>query len=195
MNQINVQFYKTKIGELILGSFSDSLCLLDFRYRKMRTKVDNRIKNGLNARFVEQDDEVLKQTRKQLEEYLDGVRREFNLPFLTVGTDFQKRVWGALIQVPYGSTSTYLQLAENINNKQAIRAVASANGANAIGLVIPCHRIVGSDGELVGYGGGISVKKRLLNLEQKNSFSRKLDGKTHDKDIQPTQESFDFSIG
>ena len=169
MNQINIQYYKTKIGELILGSFDKKLCILDFRYRKMRTTVDNRIKNGLKAEFIKQDDERLEHTRKQLDEYLNGNRKKFDIPLLMVGTDFQKMVWSALMKVPYGATSTYLQLAKDIDNEKAVRAVASANGANSIGLIIPCHRIIGSDGELVGYGGGLPVKKRLLKLEQNNN--------------------------
>ncbi len=167
MKHINIQYYKTRIGELILGSFDGRLCLLDFRYRKMRTTVDNRIKNGLKAEFVEQNDETLEKTRVQLDEYLKGDRREFDIPWLMVGTDFQKNVWTALTKVPYGFTLSYLQLAKNINNEKAVRAVASANGANAISLIIPCHRIIGSNGELTGYGGGLPVKKRLLKLEQK----------------------------
>ena len=169
MNQINIQYYKTKIGELILGSFDDKLCLLDFRYRKMRKTVDNRIKNGLNADFIEHDDEVLEKTREQLDEYLSGNRKEFDIPLLMVGTDFQKSVWDALMKVPYGTTSTYLQLAKIIQNEKAVRAVANANGANSIGIIIPCHRIIGSDGTLVGYGGGLPVKKRLLKLEKNNN--------------------------
>ncbi|MFV1977242.1 MAG: methylated-DNA--[protein]-cysteine S-methyltransferase [Candidatus Scalindua sp.] len=169
MNQINIQYYKTKIGELILGSFDGKLCLLDFRYRKMRKTVDNRIKKGLNVNFVEHDDEILEKAREQLDEYLNGNRKEFDIPLLTVGTDFQKSVWNALMKVPYGTTSTYLQLAKNINNDNAVRAVANANGANSISIIIPCHRIIGSDGELVGYGGGLPVKKRLLRLEQNNN--------------------------
>ncbi len=169
MNQINIHYYKTKIGELILGSFDGKLCLLDFRYRKMRKTVDDRIRKGLNANFVEHDDEILEKTREQLDEYLNGDRKEFDIPLLMVGTDFQKSVWDALIKVPYGTTSTYLQLSKNINNEKAVRAVASANGANAISIIIPCHRIIGSDGELVGYGGGLPVKKRLIKLEQNNN--------------------------
>ena len=114
MNQINIQYYKTKIGELILGSFDGRLCLLDFRYRKMRKTVDTRIKNGLAAEFVEQDDDVLKKTREQLDKYLKGDRKEFDIPLIMVGTEFQKSVWTALMGVPYGFTSTYLQLAKNI---------------------------------------------------------------------------------
>jgi methylated-DNA-[protein]-cysteine S-methyltransferase len=168
MNQINIQYFRTKIGELILGSFDGKICLLDYRYRKMRKSIDDRIKKGLNAKFIENDNEILKITRKQIDEYLKGDRQEFDIPILMVGTDFQKCVWEALMKVTYGTTSTYLQLAKNIGNEKAVRAVANANGANAISIIIPCHRIIGSDGELVGYGGGLAVKKRLLKLEQTN---------------------------
>ena len=168
MNQINIQYHKTKIGELILGSFDDSLCLLDFRYRKMRTTVDNRIKIGLKADFIEQNDAILTKAKEQIDEYLTGNRKKFDIPLLMIGTDFQKSVWNALMKIPYGATSTYLQLAKNINNPKAVRAVAGANGTNAIALAIPCHRIIESSGNLGGYGGGLAVKKRLLKLEQRN---------------------------
>jgi len=169
MNKIYFQYYKTKIGELILGSFENKLCLLDFRYRRMRTTVDNRLKRELNAEYIEQDTNILKETRKQIDEYLIGERIKFEIPILMVGSDFQKQVWNALIAVNYGEVATYLDLAKSIDNEKAVRAVASANGANSIGLIIPCHRIIGSNGDLVGYGGGLPIKKRLLNLEKKNS--------------------------
>ena len=169
LNKINIRYYKTKIGELILGSFDGQLCILDYRYRKMRKSVDNRIASGLKAAFVEQNDEVLEIVTAQLDEYLSGNRRAFDVPVITVGTDFQKSVWNALMDVPYGSSLSYLQLAKNVGNENAVRAVASANGANAIALIIPCHRIIGSDGKLVGYAGGLPVKKRLLKLEQSHS--------------------------
>jgi len=165
MNQINIQYYKTKIGELILGSFENKLCLLDFRYRRMRTTVDKRIKQGLNAEFIEKDNKILRKARKQINEYLIGERKNFDIPILTIGTDFQKTVWEALMQVKYGKTASYLDLEKKINNEKAVRAVASANGTNSIGLIIPCHRIIESNGGLGGYGGGIAVKKRLLKLE------------------------------
>jgi len=169
MNRINIQYHKTKIGELILGSFRGKLCLLGFRYGKMRRAVDDRIRKELDAEFVEHDDEILEETGKQLDEYLSGSRKEFDIPVLLVGTDFQKSVWNALREVPYGATSTYLQLAKDIDNEKAVRAVGNANGANPISIIIPCHRIIGSDGELAGYGGGLSLKKRLLELEQSNT--------------------------
>ena len=174
MKQINIQYYKTKYAEFILGSFENKLCLLDFKYRKMRTTVDNRLKKGLNAEFVEQDNEILKETRKQLDEYFNMTRKEFEIPIITVGTDFQKSVWEGLLNIPYGTTSTYLQLAKNIGNEKAVRAVANANGANSIAIIIPCHRIIGTNGELTGFGGGLPLKKRLLDLEQNLFTSQEL---------------------
>ena len=166
MNFINIQYCKTKIGELILGSFEGKLCLLDFRYRKMRKSVDERIKKGLNANFVENNTEIIEKTRVELDEYFLGNRKVFDVPLQMVGTDFQKGVWEALLRVPFGTTSTYLQLAKNIKNEKAVRAVAAANGANSMAIIIPCHRIIGINGELVGYSGGLPIKKRLLKLEQ-----------------------------
>jgi methylated-DNA-[protein]-cysteine S-methyltransferase len=165
MSQINIQYYKNQYAHFILGSYEGKLCLLDFRYRKMRKTVDNRLKKGLNAQFVEQDDAILQETKKQLEAYFTMQRKSFDIPMITVGTEFQKKVWQALMKVPYGKTASYLQLARAIDNEKAVRAVASANGANAIGIIIPCHRIIGSNGELTGYGGGLPLKKRLLKLE------------------------------
>ncbi len=169
MNTINIQYYKTKIGELILGSFRSKLCILDFRYRKMRNTVDKRIRNGLSAEFIEKDDDILKETRKQIDEYLEGRRKKFEIPISMVGTDFQRQVWKELINIKYGETASYLDLAKRIRNEKAVRAVASANGANAIGLIIPCHRIIESNGGLGGYGGGLPVKKRLLKIESENT--------------------------
>jgi len=169
MNHVSIQYRKTRIGELILGSYDGRLCLMDFRYRRMRQAVDNRIKKGLAAEFREQNDEVIPEAIRQLEEYLAGHRTAFDIPVLIIGTDFQKDVWRALMDVAYGKTVTYTQLAKAINQENAVRAVAGANGANAIAIIIPCHRIVGNSGELTGYGGGLYVKKRLLKLESNNS--------------------------
>ncbi|HIP11401.1 MAG TPA: methylated-DNA--[protein]-cysteine S-methyltransferase [Arcobacter sp.] len=170
MKQINIQYYKNQYANIILGSFENKLCLLDFRYRKLREAVDNRLKKGLNAIFVEQDDDILRDTRKQLDEYFLMQRKVFDIPLLTVGSDFQKSVWEGLLKIPYGTTCSYLQLATNINNEKAVRAVANANGANALGIIIPCHRIIGKNGTLTGYGGGLPLKKKLLELEN-NLFS------------------------
>lgn len=165
MNRIAIQYFPTPFGELILGAFDGKLCLCDWRYRKMREAVDKRIQKGLGANYAEDDNAVLSETRTQLEEYFDGTRREFTVPLLFVGTDFQQSVWQALLRIEYGSTATYLQLSEMLGNRDAIRAVASANGANAISIIVPCHRIIGSDGALVGYAGGLPAKQKLLTLE------------------------------
>jgi methylated-DNA-[protein]-cysteine S-methyltransferase len=165
MNRIEIHTFKTSFGELILGSYQEKLCLADWKYRKMRSLIDNRISTGLQAYFVEQESDVIKETKIQLDEYFKCERKEFSIPLLFVGTDFQKNVWNALLNVPYGETNTYLGLSKLLHNDKAIRAVASANGANAISIIVPCHRIIGSNGELVGYAGGLTVKQKLLNLE------------------------------
>lgn len=188
MNKICIQFYKTKIGELVIGSFEDKVCMLDFRFRRMRKTIDDRIKKRLEAEFVEKNSEVIKIAKKQIVEYLNGERKEFDVPILMLGSDFQKMVWNALLKVPYGKTSTYSEIAKDIKNEKALRAVASANGANSIALIIPCHRIIGSDGNLVGYSGGVSVKKRLLQLEQKASLTKD----DNDTNLKPVQKSFTF---
>jgi len=172
INQVNIQRHKTEIGELVLGSFGGKLCLLGFGDKKGRRAIDDWIRKKLDAEFVEQKDEVLEKTRKQLDEYLNGNRKEFDIPLLMAGTDFQRRVWKALMRVPYGATSTYGQIAKDIGSPRAVRAVGNANRTNPISIIVPCHRVIGSDGELVGYGGGLSVKKRLLKLEQRNTGLR-----------------------
>ena len=165
MNQINYQYYQSSFGELILGSFNKHLCMCDWRYRKMRDRIDNRIKIGLKSNFNEKNDEVIEETKRQLEEYFGYKRKSFSIPILTVGTEFQKKVWDGLIEIPFGETSSYLELAEDIADSNTVRAVASANGANAISIIIPCHRVIGSDGNLAGYAGGLPAKEKLLGLE------------------------------
>ncbi len=166
MTQINTQYFKHPHAEFVLGSYDNKLCLCDFRYRKMRDSVDNRIKRGLNSSFVKKNDNVLESVKAQLEEYFLGERSVFDIPLLLVGTDFQKSVWNALDKVKYGNTATYQDLALSIGNESAVRAVGNANSANGLAIIIPCHRIISSKGGLVGYSGGLSLKKRLLELEQ-----------------------------
>ncbi|TPH13983.1 methylated-DNA--[protein]-cysteine S-methyltransferase [Litorilituus lipolyticus] len=169
-SRINIQYYKHPYAEFILGSYEDCLCLCDFRYRKMRANIDKRIQHGLKASFIEQNDEVLEQANNQLEEFFLGQRISFNMSLLHVGTEFQKFVWHSLMAVDYGDTTTYRDLAIETGNKSAIRAVASANGANAFAIIVPCHRVIGSNHELVGYGGGLPLKRKLLEFEQDFKF-------------------------
>ncbi len=173
MANIKTQLYKNKYADFIIGSFDHKLCLLDYRYRKMRSTVDKRIQRGLRAKYVEESDETINVTISQLDEYFKGERTMFDIPMLMVGSDFQRKVWDALMEIKYGETSSYSDLAESVGNKNAIRAVANANGANSMAIIIPCHRIVGSNGELVGYGGGLPLKRRLLEIE--NSEKKQLE--------------------
>jgi methylated-DNA-[protein]-cysteine S-methyltransferase len=168
MDQISIRIHRTEIGEVVLGSFRGKLCLLDFVKGNAGGRAENRIRQVLDAELVEQDDEVLRGTSRQLDEYLEGQRSGFHIPMLMVGTDFQRRVWKSLMRIPYGATSTYGQVAQDIGSPGAVRAIGNACGANPIGIIVPCHRVIGSNGELVGYGGGLPLKRRLLELEQRN---------------------------
>ena len=165
MDSIHTQYFKTPYGELILGSYKEQLCLADWRYRKMRSTIDKRIIEGLNSEYIESASKIIDQTIIQLNDYFEGKLKEFNIPLLFAGTDFQKRVWNELIKIPFGETESYLGLSKRLGDEKAIRAVATANGANAISIMVPCHRIIGSNGDLVGYAGGLNAKKKLLELE------------------------------
>lgn len=165
MSQIITAYYKSPVGELLLGDFEGKLCLADWRYRNMRTSIDDRIQKGLSASYVEGATEVIECAKNQLKAYFEGKTQAFDIPLLFVGSDFQKQVWKALMEIPFGVTKSYMDLSKQLGNEKAIRAVASAHGANAISIIVPCHRIIGSNGELTGYAGGLPAKKKLLQLE------------------------------
>lgn len=164
---IYLKEFKTPVGELILGVFQDEVCLCDWKYRRMRKAIDQRISSGLEATFLIQDHPFHLEVIQQIEAYFSKKINVFQLPIRLVGTPFQQQVWETLLTIPYGETVSYLALAEKIDNKSAVRAVASANGANALSLIVPCHRVIGSDKALVGYAGGLPAKKKLLELESK----------------------------
>ena len=161
--------YEAPCGTLLLGSFGDRLCLCDWQTEKHREHVDHRLCRLLDAKFEEGSSEVLDRTINQLDEYFKGNRREFNIPLQFVGTEFQKKVWQALLAIPYGKTVSYGEIARWIGMPKAVRAVANANGANSMSILAPCHRVIGSDHSLTGYGGGLAVKEYLLKLESQNS--------------------------
>ena len=115
------------------------------------------------------DTHVLKEAQKQLNEYFEGRRKIFNLPLNPAGTEFQHKVWSALKEIPYGEIRTYKQIAEQIGNPSACRAVGMANNKNPIMIVVPCHRVIGSNGALTGYASGVDIKEKLLDLEKLNS--------------------------
>ncbi len=164
-NTIQIQYYQSPCGEIILGSYDGRLCMCDWQIEKRRKSIDDRIRKGLNAEFEVTESETIANARAQLDEYFDRKRTVFDVPLLFVGTDFQKAVWNKLLDVPYGTTESYARLSKRLGNPDAIRAVAAANGANAISIFVPCHRIIGSNHKLIGYGGGLPAKKRLLELE------------------------------
>lgn len=110
-------------------------------------------------------DQVLLSTRQQLEEYFQGKRKNFDMPIGLGGTDFQRRVWMEVANIPFGQTTTYMKISQKLGNPAAIRAVGAAIGANPILVILPCHRVLGSDGNLTGYAGGLNKKKALLEME------------------------------
>lgn len=163
---VHLQYYASPCGEIVLASVEDKLCLCDWNEHPCAEKNMRRLVRLLNAEFVEETSAVLERTKIQLDEYFAGLRRTFDLPLHLVGTDFQKRVWNALLEIPYGETRSYKEIALKVDNLKGVRAVAQAIGANGICIIIPCHRVVGSDHSLTGFAGGLEVKRFLLGIER-----------------------------
>lgn len=164
-NRITTKIYESPAGPLLLGSLGDRLCLCDWLANKQDGHAGSRLRRRLGAEFADGISAVLEIAVLQLDEYVAGIRREFDIPLLFAGTDFQKKVWDALLTIPYGMTLSYGRLAQQIGMPKAVRAVANANGANSISIFVPCHRVIGRDLMLTGYGGGLEAKKYLLTLE------------------------------
>lgn len=167
-NIIKIRRYESPCGTLMLGSYGDKLCLCDWQVEKHRDHVNRRLKRVLNAEFEEGRSDIIEKAMQQLDEFFAGTRREFEIPLLFAGTDFQKTVWEELLKIPYGQTISYGEMARRIGMPKAVRAVANANGANSISIFAPCHRVIGSDRSLTGYGGGLDAKRKLLELEEIN---------------------------
>jgi len=159
----------TPLGPMLAGVIDEKICLLEFVDRRMIETQIERLKKYLNAEFIPGQSKLFDELDKQLKEYFNGKRKKFDLPLSLPGTEFQIKVWKELQRIPYGTTRFYQQQAVALKNPKAIRAVAKANGDNRIAIIIPCHRVIGKDGQLVGYGGGMWRKQFLLNLERKNS--------------------------
>lgn len=147
-----VFFYDTPVGKLCIGEEDDSITRVTW------SKVPQE--------YIQEETELILNCKIQLEEYFAGNRKQFDLPLAPKGTDFRKRVWKALTDIPYGETRTYGEIAAAVGSPKAARAVGMANNKNPIGIIVPCHRVVGADGKLVGYAGGMEKKEWLLNLEQ-----------------------------
>lgn len=165
-----LKHYNSPCGKLILGSYGDHLCLCDWITDNNRRKhIDNRILKYLQSIFSPGTSTIIEKVIEELDEYFKGIRTHFDIPLLAVGTDFQKRVWQALLEIPYGSIESYAMLAKRLGCRNSVRAVANAIGSNAISIFIPCHRIIGSNNTLTGYAGGLPAKAHLLNIEKEQS--------------------------
>ncbi len=162
---------ETPLGPMLAISDDEALHLLEFTGRRGLEKEIERLRMRAKAAIIPEKTAVHRQVAKELKEYFEGNRQAFEIPLHVWGTPFQRRVWQALQEIPYGETLSYTQQAEKLGEAAACRAVANANGANQIAILIPCHRVIRSDGSLGGYGGGISKKEWLLQHEkQKNKL-------------------------
>jgi AraC family transcriptional regulator of adaptative response/methylated-DNA-[protein]-cysteine methyltransferase len=160
---------ETELGIMVAGATDEGVCLLEFSDRRMLNTEYKDLTKLLNTNIKEGENKHLSNLRSQLKEYFDGSRKEFSVPLVTPGSEFQKAVWKELMNISYGSTRSYQEQAFALNRPDSIRAVANANGMNRISIIIPCHRVIGSDGKLTGYGGGLKRKKWLLDHEKKFS--------------------------
>ncbi|AJG97162.1 cysteine methyltransferase [Clostridium beijerinckii] len=149
----NVYYYNTKIGKISIvenGTAITKICFIN--------------KDELNIEGNET--ELLRKAIKQLEEFFEGERNCFDLPLAPQGTEFQRKVWSALQEIPFGETRSYGEIAKIVGNEKAARAVGLANNKNPIPIIIPCHRVIGANGKLVGYAGGLNIKEKLLKIEK-----------------------------
>ena len=165
MPLISIQYYNSPCGKLVLASMAGELCLCDWNANPCAERNLHRLTESMGASFKTEATSVLEETKKQLDEYFAGRRQTFYIPLRPIGTDFQHRVWSALLRIPYGETRSYKEIAKMIGNEKAVRAVAHAIGANGIDILIPCHRVVGSNHALTGFAGGLDRKEHLLKLE------------------------------
>lgn len=152
----NIFFYETEVAILAIKENDGRIIEIDFSKEEIPKDLELR------------KTPLIEETIKELEEYFRGKRRTFHIPLNPRGTEFQKSVWNELVKIPYGETSSYGEIAKRIGNPKAARAIGMANNRNPISIIIPCHRVIGSDGKLVGYGGGLDIKERLLELEKGN---------------------------
>jgi AraC family transcriptional regulator of adaptative response/methylated-DNA-[protein]-cysteine methyltransferase len=167
---IDITRIETPLGTMFACAVEEGICLLEFSDRKMLETEFKALSKQLNAIIIQGENNHFKELEKQLSEYFEGTRRDFTIPLFTPGTDFQNAVWTALQNISYGKTKSYKEQAFAIDKPDAVRAVANANGMNRIAILIPCHRVIGTDGQLTGYGGGLWRKQYLLELEQKGSI-------------------------
>lgn len=163
---------KTPIGDMVACATDQGICLLEFKERSNVEKQIKGVSSYLNKEIIQGHNSYLLKLQEQLDQYFSKNIKKFNLPIEMTGTDFQKSVWNALLEIPFGNTISYLELSKNLGDPKAIRAVANANAANKIAIIIPCHRVIGSDGSLTGYAGGLWRKRHLLNIEDQSQHKQ-----------------------
>ena len=165
---VNIARLETPLGTMFACAVEQGICLLEFTDRRMMETELKELTKVLNANIIQGANHHFDLLKQQLDEYFEGKRKEFTVSLFTPGTEFQQSVWKELQNIPYGSTRSYKQQAAALQNPEAVRAVANANGMNRISIIIPCHRVIGNDGSLTGYGGGLWRKKWLLDMEKRN---------------------------
>lgn len=163
---IIIKEYRSVAGVLVVGSYYDRVCLCDWAESGRHQSNVRRICRHLKADVETGTSGAIESAINQLDEYFAGKRDSFDIPLLLCGTDFQKKVWEELLKIPYSCVISYSEQARRIGRSNAVRAVAAANAANAISIIVGCHRVTGSDGRLTGYAGGLAAKQFLLDLEK-----------------------------
>jgi AraC family transcriptional regulator of adaptative response/methylated-DNA-[protein]-cysteine methyltransferase len=164
-NFIRLAWIESSLGPLVAGAVDEGICLLEFTDRRMLEAQADVLRSRLGLPAAPAAHPYLERLKEELAEYFAGNRSKFGVPIHEPGTPFQERVWAALREIPYGETRSYGELARSLGDPAAVRAVAQANGRNRIAILVPCHRVIGADGGLGGYGGGLWRKRRLLEIE------------------------------
>ncbi|SSY70464.1 methylated-DNA--[protein]-cysteine S-methyltransferase [Alysiella crassa] len=170
MPPLHAQIVPTPLGEMLAICSATGLCLLEFVGQARLDSEIRQIAQAKRAAIFFQPHDLLKEVAEQVQSYFSGSLKQFSVPIDFVGTDFQQRVWRILQTIPYGETISYAEQAAKLGNPKAVRAVAAANGRNKISIIVPCHRVIGSNGTLTGYAGGLSRKQFLLDLESRSGY-------------------------
>lgn len=160
---------ETPLGTMTACANKQGICLLDFDDDSLLVRKIQKLANSQKANLITQDISIFTDLRQQLDAYFSQTRQSFDIPLSLVGTDFQCQVWQTLLSIPYGTTCSYQQQAIAMQRPNSVRAVANANGQNKVAIVVPCHRVIGSNGQLTGYSSGLWRKKFLLSLEKGQS--------------------------
>ena len=156
--------YKTLIGNIVITEENEKIIGIEFEESSLKIEEEIQIKQTA----------LIKRTYQQIKEYLEGNRKQFDIPINLKGTTFRLKVWNALLTIPYGETKSYQEIAKQVKSPKACRAVGMANHNNPISIIVPCHRVIGKSGKLVGYGGGLEIKEKLLEIEKKYSTNSKI---------------------